>query len=213
MPGNLIFFEGHVVSQGPTELVVYPQLESEQKRVDALLKKNPDDPEGRARRGELRLDRGDLPGAVDDLRAALKQKDKLPEGVGAVARAKDKLHEALTEFLQRDFDAAEKFLGEYEQLCKVDDNAERARRVAGYHVLVGRGREKQGKYVEAVRAYLYLADVGAGEALMEVSGEPGLKVVPAVWMRSRVDAILQRAPADQRKKIEEELAARLKRLP
>src|SRR5262249_52313806 len=53
VPGNLLFYEGEVLSQGLTHVASYPQLEVELKNVDALLAKSATDPEGLTRRGDL----------------------------------------------------------------------------------------------------------------------------------------------------------------
>src|SRR5262249_32929945 len=71
IPGNLLFFDGEVLSQTLTQVASYPQLDVELKTIDALLLKNDKDPEGLTRRGDLRLDKGDLGGAIEDLRTAL----------------------------------------------------------------------------------------------------------------------------------------------
>jgi outer membrane protein assembly factor BamB/tetratricopeptide (TPR) repeat protein len=213
VPGNLLFTGEYVLSQTPTQLTAYPQLEAALKRIDGLLAKNPDDPEGRARRAFLRLDKGDFAGAVDDLQVALKQENKLDAALARQARSR--LFEALTEYLQSDFTAAEKYLKAYEQLCRGEalpgvSEGERTRRIGGYYMLLGRGRESQGKFVEAVRAYLDFADLGAGGELLSVPDDPALKVAPAVFARGRIEALLKKAPAEQRKKIEEEIDRRLK---
>ena len=46
MPGNLLFYEGDVLSQNETEMVAYPQLEVKLKQIDALITKNENDPIG-----------------------------------------------------------------------------------------------------------------------------------------------------------------------
>ncbi|HEX5271826.1 MAG TPA: PQQ-binding-like beta-propeller repeat protein, partial [Gemmataceae bacterium] len=67
VPGNLTFFDGQVISQSATEVVVYPQLKVKLELMNDRLAKNPNDPEGLYTRGELRLDKGERAGAVDDL--------------------------------------------------------------------------------------------------------------------------------------------------
>src|SRR5262249_13523463 len=58
VPGNLLFADDYVLSQTPTQLTAYPQFEPALKRINALLAKNPTDPEARARRALLRLENG-----------------------------------------------------------------------------------------------------------------------------------------------------------
>src|SRR5581483_8387709 len=93
-----------------------PQLEAEIARLDREIEKNPTDATHLAERGELRLDHGNLKGAIEDLSKALKNNP--PEKL--VPKTRDKLYDTLTELLQRDFDSAEPHLAQYEQLCKID---------------------------------------------------------------------------------------------
>src|SRR5262249_7188354 len=116
VPGNLIFFDGSVLSQTHTEVVAYPQLEVKLAEMDRLVKNNPDDPVALTERGDYLLDKGDLAGAIADFRKALRNKP--PEATLQKARAK--LYEAFTEHFQRDFARAEEFIKEYEQMCEID---------------------------------------------------------------------------------------------
>ena len=116
VPGNLLFFEGNMLSQTATDLAAYPQVEVQLAEISAALKKNPNDPEGLYKRGQLRLDKGDLRNAIEDLRKALKNNP--PKDIEPLAR--EKLYDSFTEYFQRDFDKAEEYLPEYEEMCKVD---------------------------------------------------------------------------------------------
>ena len=55
-PGNLLFFEGDVLSQSVAAVTAYPQLEVKLQQITELLKNNPNDPRGltERERGELR---------------------------------------------------------------------------------------------------------------------------------------------------------------
>ena len=57
VPGNLMFFDGLVISQTATELVAYPQLKVKLNEMNELLAKNAYDPRGLFERGELRWTR------------------------------------------------------------------------------------------------------------------------------------------------------------
>src|SRR5262249_59253009 len=115
VPGNLLFHEGDVVSQTVNRVTAYPQLTVKLAQVDQALGKDPKDPVGLTERAELRLDKGDVAGAVEDLRIALANKP--PADVLPKARAK--LFESLTELFQSDFNTSEKYLEEYREMCKV----------------------------------------------------------------------------------------------
>lgn len=69
--GNLIFHEGAVISQTTSDVAVYPQLAIKLEQIDLLIKANPNDPLGLTERGELRLNKGDLKGAIEDLKKYL----------------------------------------------------------------------------------------------------------------------------------------------
>ncbi|HTU89572.1 MAG TPA: PQQ-binding-like beta-propeller repeat protein, partial [Gemmataceae bacterium] len=75
-PGNLLFHEGKVISVTADEIVVYQQLKVKIAEMDELIAKNPNDPNALTERGELRLDKGDLSGAIDDLSTALANNPK-----------------------------------------------------------------------------------------------------------------------------------------
>jgi outer membrane protein assembly factor BamB/tetratricopeptide (TPR) repeat protein len=218
VPGNLLFFEGDLISQTPWEITAYPQLKVKIAQMDDLLSKNPNDPVGLTERGELRLDKSDLVGAIEDLRKALENKPN----DATRARARARLYAALTELLQRDFKAGEKYLKDYEGLCKVDAEeavgqeaaarrAEQKRRRVNFFVLVGKGREQQGRLLDALKAYLEIAALAGAGDLMPVAGEPGVKVRPDVWAHNRIADLLQKAPPEKRKELEEEITRRLKK--
>ena len=115
VPGNLTFFDGLVISQSAVEIAVYPQLKVKLDEMNQLLAKNANDPKGLFSRGELRLDKGELSGAVEDLHASLSNNP--PEDVKK--EAETKLFDAMTELLQRDFNNGEKYLEEYWKKCNV----------------------------------------------------------------------------------------------
>jgi outer membrane protein assembly factor BamB len=213
VPGNLVFFRGEMLSQTATEIASYPQLAERLKLIgDALSKNSPNDPEGLYARALLRLDRGDAVAAAEDLRAALAT-DPPPD---VRARLRAKLYDALTEALQRDFDKAEKYLKDYEELCPppaADDptgkkmTAEARQRRSDFLVLVGTGREKQGKLAEALERYLDLAALDNGELVPLVS-DPAVKVRRDVWAGGRIDEMMRKATPEQRKELEEEMLKR-----
>jgi outer membrane protein assembly factor BamB len=211
VPGNLVFFEGDVVSQTATEVVAYPQLKVKIAQMDELIAKNPNDPQGLLDRGELRLDKGDLGGAIADLRSALSNKPA--EEVRDKARAK--LFDAMTEHLQRDFNAAEGYLKEYEELCNVSPDgakgdeekaerlAETRRRKGNYLCLVAKGREAQGRLVEAFEKYREFGELAGKQELISVVDEPAVKAAPDVWSQGRIAAMVAKATPEHRKPLED----------
>jgi outer membrane protein assembly factor BamB len=213
VPGNLIFFEGDVISQSATELAVYPQLRVKRRQMDDLIAKNPKDPRGLTERGELRLDEGDFQGAIDDLHLALENHP--PADVLPKTRAK--LYETLTAVMQYKFNEGEKYLDEYKDLCKVettpamsDDERKKAqeeqqRRTSNYLCLLAKGREKQGRLVEAFQAYLDFGVQAAKQDEVTVIDEPDVKAPPDVWAQGRISAMIASANPTQRKPLEDEI--------
>ncbi len=211
VPGSLLFYEGDVLSQTSREIVAYPQLEVREKEVTALLESNPNDPIGLTNRGELRLDRGELPGAIDDLGKAL---DNKPDDVTR-EKARLKLYESLTDYLKDDFNKAEPFLARYEELCNVevgsDDlkdkaQAEERRRRTTFLYLVAKGRQGQGKLVEAFDKYQEFSKVAGTEKLISVPDDLAVRTAPDVWTGARIKAMVDAAAPAQRKPLEDKIA-------
>ncbi len=219
-PGNLIFFDGDVVSQSAVAVVAYPQLKVKIAQMDEQLAKNPRDPEGLLNRGELRLDQGDLPGAIDDFRGSLRNQP----AEDTRGRARAKLYDALTDYVQRDFTAAEEYLEEYEAMCKVEvgpeasseerDNArkEERKRRANFLYLVAKGRESQGKLVEAFEKYQQYGETAGTEELRPLLDEPTVRANPDVWARGRIASMVARASPEQRKPLEALIQTRWNKL-
>jgi outer membrane protein assembly factor BamB len=211
VPGNLTFFGGYVISQNATEVAGLPLLKTKIEQINRLLEKNPNDPAGLYERGELRLDQGNLLGAVEDLRAA--RANKPEEELGRLIRAK--LYEALTQLLQADFSGGEKYLKEYEELSKTpvdpkatpeqqqEQEAAGRQRRATYLMLVGHGYEQQGRLVPALEAYLEFAAQGDPSERLSVVDDPTLKVAPRLWVAGRIRAMLAAARPPSRQLLEE----------
>jgi outer membrane protein assembly factor BamB len=208
-PGNLIFHEGFLWSQSVTAVSAYPQLEARLAQVEKRLKEEQNDAAALSERARLRLDKGNAAGAVADLRRVL---TLLPEELQAKER--DKLFEALTQLLTRDFAAGEKYLEEYRALCKVAIpadaaegkakalQAEQRRRQAQYHALLARGREGQGRYADALRAYRDLLDGAWPGDLLPPPEEPAVHVRPDLWVQARVAALAARLAPEQQQTLQ-----------
>jgi outer membrane protein assembly factor BamB len=216
VPGNLVLVGGQILSQTVHEVAAYPQLKAKLRQMEALLARDPQDPVGLTERAELRLDDGDLAGAVRDLHAALRNNPPLETRT----RARAQLYDALTQYLRQDFGAAEKYLDDYRDLCKVEVEArapaearrqaaaEERRRTGTYLMLVALGRERQGRLSDALRNCVDLASLaGHDPELVAVPGEAALRVRSDVWARGRVSALLARATPEQRQALDREIAA------
>lgn len=228
VPGNLIFAEGKVISvtasmkgenEDPDrkcegEVVAYPQLKVKISEMDDKIAKNPNDSDALTERGELRLDKGDLAGAIDDLSTALKNNpSKETRG-----KARAKLYDTLTVYIADHFNDAEKYLQEYEELCKIDLDAapdsergkleaEQRRRRSTYLWLVGKGREEQGRLVEAFEKYQEFAEAaGKQSELVPAVDDRQVKAAPDVWSRGRIIAMMNNAKPENRRPLEKLIA-------
>src|SRR5579883_350259 len=229
IPGNLIFAEGKVVSVTPFgrsehesegEVVAYPQLKVKISEMDDKIAKNPNDADALTERGELRLDKGDLAGAIDDLSTALKNDPSRDTR----EKARAKLYDTLTVYIADHFNDAERYLAEYEELCKIDlDNApesergklesEQRRRRATYLWLVGKGREEQGRLVEAFEKYQEFAEAaGKQSELVPAVDDRQVKTAPDVWSRGRIIAMMNNAKPENRRPLEKLIADKWNKL-
>jgi outer membrane protein assembly factor BamB len=214
--GNLLFYEGDVISQTVTEISAFPQMDVKLALIDKSLAKDPKNPVGLIERGELRLDKGELQGALDDLRTALANKPP-PD---LVPKARAKLFEVFAKRFKDDFTANEQYLKEFEALCTVEASpdalpeeklrAQEEQRIRRNRVLflVADGREKQGKLLEAFQAYQeFGAQAGGGKELIPVPDDQTVKARADVWAQGRIAAMIARASPAQRKPLEAKIAA------
>jgi outer membrane protein assembly factor BamB len=219
IPGNLLFYQGNVVSQTVTGVTAYEQVDAKVAQIDALLKKNSHDPMALTDRGEMRLYKGDLDGAIADLRDALANQ---PQD-NVLAKARAKLYATLTDLLQRDFAKGEKYLPEYKELCNVPipggaTSEERTKlrdeekhRQAAYLCLLAKGRENQGRFLDAFQAYVDFGQL-ADDELVPVIGEPAVRARPRVWAQGRIEAMFDRAKPEQRQSLENAVNQRWREL-
>ena len=201
-PGNLVFYDGAVLSQTPREVVAYPQLLASLESATNALKETPNDPARLFLRGELLLKDGQVQGAVNDLQKSL----SLKPAADLVPKARLRLYEAMTDLLQIDFNGASpKYLEEYRELCNVPDNpGEQQTRLAKYLRIVGQGRESQGNLVDAFKMY---QEFGSLPIHKETGGiasldDPTHKVPTNVWLRGRISAMIAKATPAQRDPLE-----------
>ena len=123
-------------------------------------------------------------------------------------KARDGLFAAFAQYLWQNFNAAERYLADFKELCGKD-----SARLSAYYLLLGKGRAKQGKHAAAVKAYLHLFDLNAGHYLIELPAETGLPAESPLWFREHVKPLLPKVPAEQRKQLEQEVERRLKKAP
>jgi outer membrane protein assembly factor BamB len=209
IPGNLICYNGFVISQGVDSLEKYFQLEPLRKQVDKMLAANPDDPEALAWRGEIALDDGKIKEAVADLQKSFSSRpaadadpDYLSRLKGERLRTRGLLIDALTASLQADFAANKDSLAQLESLIETDSER------AGYLRVLAAGQQREGKTTEALATYLKLADLKSGASELEAVGI-GLEVRRDRWIGARLADLWSSTPDKDRATIEEAVVARL----
>ncbi len=213
-PGNLLFFDGKIVSQTNEEIVAYPQIKLKIASMTEALKANPNDPQGLFERGELSLEEGSLEGAIQDFRKVLRNNPP----VGLVDNVRNKLYDALTEDFQHNFDQAEQYEDDYAALCSLDlpagstpaQLAESRRRRSNFLYLVAKGKEGQRKLTEAFDKYLELNDEAQPGELLSLVDERLVKAAPDVLAQGRIAAMVASATEAERKPLEARIAARWK---
>ena len=174
--------------------------------MDELLAKNPERPGRPDRARRLRLDKGDLPGAIDDLRKALKNNPPAETR----SQGPRKLYETLTEYcparLQRRREVPHRVRGAVQGAIEPDasdaDEPQRqkprsARRRANFLCLVAKGREAQGKLVEAFEKYQEFAALAGKDELIPLLDEPTVRAAPDVWSQGRIAAMVAKATPEQ----------------
>jgi outer membrane protein assembly factor BamB len=216
-PGNLIFYEGQVISQTLTSLVSYPQVNARMAEIDERVKMNPRDPLALLERGELRLGKGELRAAIDDLHTARDIVEKESGKEDLKPRVRSKLYDSLTRYIDRqletnDFQAVEKYLDEYKELCKSDNAEEQLARQSDFLSRLAKGREQQGNLLAAFDAYMEFGKLVGDKKLVRVSDQPNTDARPDVWARGRIGAMMARATPEKRKPLEDKIAEQWKTL-
>jgi outer membrane protein assembly factor BamB/tetratricopeptide (TPR) repeat protein len=220
MAGNLLFYEGDVYSVAPGAVASFPQLDSKIRDTQVRLAAKADDPVGLLDLGMLQHDDGRLEPAIENYRKAIASKP--PEETRAKAR--EKLFEAITELLQNDFNAGEKMLAEYEKLCVVEITPqmteaqkkmaaeEELRRKSNFYCLVAKGKETQGKLLDAFENYMKFGTLVGNKEMVSVIDEPNTNARPDVWARGRIQNMIKKATPEQRKPLEDKVIAEWKKV-
>src|SRR5262249_16729764 len=79
---------------------------------------------------------------------------------------------------------------------------------SNYLCLVAKGREKQGRLVEAFQACIDFGALTGSKELVSLIDEPSVKCRPDVWARGRIAAMMARATPEQRQPLELKISER-----
>ena len=203
VPGNLLAYRGEVISQGIDSLDVFHQSAPLDSRIEAAFKTDPGDAWAMLWRGQLELDRGDIAGGIQKVRAAhAAQPSRVPAGMVA---------DALRFALDRDFGEAAGLWREAVALSGSPRDAATTLRttVDGFLRL---GDLPQAW--EALRPLLSPAAArGAGGADAESSllvadgADPQLAVAPQRWLQGRLADLFAKASPSLRAELEQYAAS------
>jgi tetratricopeptide (TPR) repeat protein len=194
IPGNLICYQGSVISQGVTHLESFYELAELERQVAQTLKEQPDNPEALALRGEVLLQEGKLDEAVVHLRRA--------HQAHAEPRTQQLLAEALLELLRTDYASHRGSLAELEKLVDRPDQQSALWR------LIAAGEQQSGNRLQAFDAYLKLTSLPAGGKTLERI-DNSLSVRRDRWVQARLAELWRQASPDELKQMNAEVAARL----
>ena len=154
VPGTLVLSGGSVVTQRFDTIAAYRQVEALQAEVTTRLEQDPDHAESLTVRGQMRMERGDFPGALADLERAVSLAPRNAE-------ARNLLLSALLEGLRTDFERYHEFGPRAETL--VESPADRAR----LHWLLALGYERMKRLPESLAQLLAFARVQGSEFPVE----------------------------------------------
>ncbi|HVS38454.1 MAG TPA: PQQ-binding-like beta-propeller repeat protein, partial [Gemmataceae bacterium] len=229
-PGNLIFFDGSIISQNNESVTAYPQMKIKLDEMKTTLAANPNDLNGLCDRGEFSLEQGDQrPGdthvddAVQDFQTVY---HNAPARSDLIKRAKERLYDALTVDFQQHFDQAEKYKDEYAALCAADvpldpnatekemadAKAEAARKHTQYLCLMAEGKQGQHKLTEAFDFYMQLNAEAPPNVPLPLVEDSMVKAAPDVVAQGRIASMMAGAGELERKPLEDRIAARWKEI-
>lgn len=194
IPGNLIAYNGHVLSQGVDGVANFFQIDSLEQEVTQALAARADDPVALAQRGELRLHQGAWSAAIDDLRRS--------HALAPDPRTRELLVDALLEGLESDFATNQDVAAEIATLVERPEN------IVTFHRIMAQGLHKQGQHLPALEAYLKLADSAEGTLELEPIDEVR-SVRRDRWVQAGIASLVASATSEEREQIEESITARL----
>lgn len=185
--GNLVCFRDEILSQGPDCLSVFWQSEPLRRHVEKTLAEKPDDVAALAKFGELLLQEGKRPQAIETFRKA-RQLSPDDETVRLL------LSNAILTSLREDFAASVALALEAERLI------DRPSQQSEYLRIMAGGWQRQGAFKKAFDAYLELAKLrsdlqhSGGAAEMELERvDRNWNIRADLWLQARFGELLRTA--------------------
>ncbi len=194
VPGNLVSYQGMVLSQSAAGLGAFDQLDVLRHRVTDRLAKNPDDAEALALSGELLLDEGKRDEAILRLSRSYQ--------LASERRAASLLREALLDGLRNDFGAFQDRVGEIEPLL------DGARERAEFLRVMANGLQRTGQWNATFQHLLKLAELDDDSHRVEPVDRT-LSARGDRWVRARLTALRAEATGEEAAEIECLVAARM----
>ncbi|HTQ39949.1 MAG TPA: PQQ-binding-like beta-propeller repeat protein, partial [Pirellulales bacterium] len=194
IPGNLVCYQGEIISQGIDYVESFFQRQPLQERIAKTLEEKPNDPWALAHRGEIELEASELDSAIADLRRAY-QSDPDPLN-------RELLFEALLNGLTKDFNQHHEDLPELEQLVR--DDRERGM----YLRARAAGLQQTGDISGALDAYLKLAALEPHDDELE-DLDTKLSVYRPRWVQAQLHELLSGVKPENRAAIDEILQRQL----
>lgn len=194
IPGNLICYQGAVISQGVGQLECFFQIEDLRRQVAADLAEHPDDPAALARQGELLLDEGQHAQAIEHLRRSYALRPDL--------HTRGLLVDALTEGLASDFAQHRGAVAELASLATDPEEQTRYLRVLGL------GLQQAREFWPAFETYLKLLEVTAAPSELERM-DASLSVRRDRWVQARLAELRLAADEQAQQQIDSAIGARL----
>jgi outer membrane protein assembly factor BamB len=193
VPGNLVCYEGHVLSLNEDSLDCFFQLDEREQWAADTLRVRPDEPEALAMLGEILIDQGKLNDGIEQLERALE--------LAPNERVRELLVEAHLELLRQDFADHRHRAGEIEELLSgPNQKAAFAREMA-------LGLQKLGHGMAAFEYFVKMCQPGEHSQELETVAPNQLSVRRDRWVRAKVAELRRAASEEERRKMDERIAA------
>lgn len=150
VPGNLICFRGTVISQGIDFIYRFDELTQLEQQIEEDLRRNPNDADALAKRGEILMQKGFTQDAVVDLRKSL--------NISPGDRTRELLIDSLLEGLRVGFERHRDNIDEIAGLLEELPPAKRDPKKAKFLRVVALGLHRSGNKIGAFKTWLEFVD-------------------------------------------------------